>query len=38
MLVLAQTAEAREMLEEILKDAQDVPVTAERIKRELVKL
>jgi hypothetical protein len=28
----------REMLEEILKDAQDVPVIAERIKRELAKL
>jgi hypothetical protein len=28
----------REMLEEILKDAQDVPVIAERIKRELAKI
>lgn len=28
----------REMLEEILKDAQDVPVIAERIKRELASL
>jgi hypothetical protein len=28
----------REMLEEILKDAQDVPVIAERIQRELAQL
>jgi hypothetical protein len=28
----------REMLEEILKDADDVPVIAERIRRELAQL